>query len=172
MIPPLGPLHKVYYTFKSAGVEVALGGSGLLYSLGLIDTVRDWDLTTDATTDHVMAALGALPWAQAPTGDQAYATACRLHITPDGADIDLMAGFAIRCESGVVRLPTIVCGALEGVPVGSPEVWAVAYWLMGRHPKADLLNAYIRRQGFRSEIQAIMLAQPLPATTRDAVASW
>jgi len=172
VIPPLEPLRRVFEALSAAGVEAAIGGSGLLYSLGLTDTVRDWDLTTEAPPEQVKAALGALPWHQAPTGGQTYATECRLNVTPDGADIDLMVRFAIRCEGGVVHFPTVVTGALEGLPVGSPEVWAVAYRLMGRQPKADILNDYVRRQGARSEIRALLAAQPLPEGVRAEVESW
>lgn len=172
MIPPLEPLQRVVRALAAAGIPAALGGSGLLYSLGLIESVRDWDLTTEAALDQVTAALGALPWRHAPTGDQAYATAFRLSVTPAGAEIDLMGRFAIRCATGVVWLPTIVTGELEGVPVGSPEIWAAAYWLMGRHAKADLLNDYCRRRGVRSEIQAFLQAQPLPEAIRTRVNGW
>ena len=172
MIPPIEPLRQVVDRLASAGISAALGGSGLLYSLGLVDAVRDWDLTTDADVPAVIAALGDLPWSQSPTGDQSYATASRINVTPHGADIDLMVKFAVRSETGVVRLPTIVTGQFESIPVGSPEVWAVAYQLIGRPAKADMLNVYLRQQGARSEIRAQLLAEPLPEAIRRRVMTW
>ncbi|HWI60781.1 MAG TPA: hypothetical protein VNT75_02955 [Symbiobacteriaceae bacterium] len=172
MIPPIEPLRRVHAALQAGGVVAALGGSGLLYSLGLVDTVRDWDLTTDAPFDQVKAALGDLPWRPSPTGDGSYATAHRINVTPDGADIDLMVSWAVRCDEGVVQFPTVVAGALEGIPVGSPEVWAVAYRLIGRPQKAGLLDDYLRRHGYRSEIRDQLLAQPLPETARTAIQAW
>lgn len=172
MIPAIEPLKLVVDRLAGAGIQVALGGSGLLYSLGLVDAVRDWDLTTDAAVPAVIEALGDLPWGRSPTGDQAYATAGRINVTPDGADIDLMVQFAVRCETGVVGFPTIVTGQFESIPVGSPEVWAVAYQLMGRLAKADMLYEYLRQRGARSEIRTRLLAEPLPEAVRSQVLSW
>lgn len=173
MIPPIEPLRMVVDRLRGAGIQVALGGSGLLYSLGLVDAVRDWDLTTDATLPDISAALGTeIPWQPSPTGDQGYATVDRINITPNGADIDMMIRFAVHCGGGVVRFPTIVTGQFELIPVGSPEVWAVAYQLIGRPAKAELLHDYLRRQGARSEVQAQMLSQPLPEAVRSGVLSW
>lgn len=172
MIPPLEPLRRVHRALEAGGVVAALGGSGLLYSLGLVDSVRDWDLTTDAPFGQVQAALGALPWQPAPTGDQGYATAHRINVTPDGADIDLMVGYAVRCERGVVQFPTVVTGDLQGIPVGSPEVWAVAYQLIGRPQKAAALNDYLRHHGYRSEIRDQLLSQPLPKAVAATILAW
>jgi hypothetical protein len=173
MIPPIEPLQLVVNRLAGAGIQAALGGSGLLFSLGLVDAVRDWDLTTDATLAEVSAALGAdIPWQPSPTGDQGYATVNRINITPNGADIDMMIRFAVRCEGGVVRFPTIVTGQFDGIPVGSPEVWAVAYQLIGRPAKADMLHEYLRQHGARSEIRTQLLAEPLPEAVRSRVCAW
>ncbi|MDF2628074.1 MAG: hypothetical protein K0R39_1905 [Symbiobacteriaceae bacterium] len=173
MIPPIEPLRLVVERLTSAGIQAALGGSGLLYSLGLVEAVRDWDLTTDAALAEVAGALKAdIPWAPSPTGDQGYATVNRINITPSGADIDMMIRFAVHSEGGVVTFPTIVTGHFRGIPVGSPEVWAVAYELIGRPAKATLLHDYLRRKGAQSDVAAKMLAQPLPEAVRRAVLAW
>lgn len=173
MIPPIEPLRLVLDRLAGAGIQAALGGSGLLHSLGLVDAVRDWDLTTDATLPEISAALGAdIPWHPSPTGDQGYATVNRINITPNGADIDMMIRFAVHCEGGVVRFPTIVMGQFQGIPVGSPEVWAVAYQLIGRPAKAELLHDYLRRHGARSDVRAQLLAEPLPEAARSLVLAW
>ena len=54
--PPLRPLLVLVERLERAGIVVALGGSGLLATLGLTDAVRDWDLTTDAGLDAVRTA--------------------------------------------------------------------------------------------------------------------
>ncbi|MGE5673726.1 MAG: hypothetical protein ACM3XM_07540 [Mycobacterium leprae] len=172
MIPALSPLLTVADALRRAGIPFALGGSGLLHSLGLVSEVHDWDLTTDSPLPVVAAALGDLPWVRAAHGEQRYATDYRLAIAVAGVSIDLMGSFAIRTEAGVCHLPTIPVSTWEGVPVGSPEVWAVAYRLMGRSPKADLLSAYLRQRGADRQVVARLLQEPLPADVREEVARW
>ncbi|HYG58381.1 MAG TPA: hypothetical protein VD902_10010 [Symbiobacteriaceae bacterium] len=165
-------LQTVVQRLTEAGVEAALGGSGLLCSLGLVDSVRDWDLTTDAPASQVEAALAGLVWERSVFGDGPYATAYRLSLKTGDREIDLMGQFAIRTETGVCRIPTVVCSVWQGMPVGSPEAWAVAYRLMGRHPKADLLAGYIRQHGARRDVVERLLLEPLPAPVRSEVESW
>lgn len=165
-------LRPVVERLTSAGVELALGGSGLLLSLGLVQQVRDWDLNTDAPLEQVEAALGAAPRAAAPHGDGPYASAYRLDLNPGGQPVDLMGRFAVRTESGICHMPTVVSGTWRGIPVGSPEVWAVAYRLIGRPQKADLLSAFLAREGARPQVTARLLQEPLPAPVRAEVEAW
>jgi hypothetical protein len=172
MIPEIAPLQQVVRRLNAAGIEVALGGSGLLHSLGLIQVVHDWDLTTDAAPERVLAAVEGLTWEEVPYGSIPFASAYRLEIALTGCQVDMMVRFAITTAEGVCALPTFPCGAWQGVPTGSPEVWAVAYRLMQRHPKADLLSAYLREHGARRTVVERLLAEPLPAAVRAEVTTW
>ncbi len=172
MEPDVSVLLPLVERLTSAGIEVALGGSGLLYSLGLGEQVRDWDLNTDAPLDRVEAALGALPRRMATVGDGAYASAYRLSLIAGGREVDLMGRFAIRTESGICHMPTVICATWQGVPAGSPEVWAVAYRLIGRNEKADRLFAHVAHHGARPGVVATLLDQPLPPGVRSEVEAW
>ena len=55
--PPLEPLRDVVARLEARGLVCALGGSGLLAALRLEDSVRDWDVTTDAPIEAVRDAL-------------------------------------------------------------------------------------------------------------------
>lgn len=155
-----------------SGVTVALGGSGLLCSLGLVEGARDWDLTTDAPWEQVEPALAGLSWHLAPFGDGPFASQYRIAITAGDKEIDLMGAFAIRTEAGVVALPTVVCSEWQAIPLGSPEVWAVAYRLMERHVKADLLSGWLKTTGARRDLIERLLREPLPEGVRAEVESW
>jgi hypothetical protein len=48
-------------------------------------------------------------------------------------------------------LPTIISSSWNGIKVGSPEVWFVAYTLMGRNSKAKLIYNYLERNGVNEE---------------------
>jgi hypothetical protein len=172
MIPVIAPLQQVVATLNRAGIEAALGGSGLLHSLDLIQNVRDWDLTTDADPAAVLRAVEGLPWEEAPYGSLPFASAFRLKISLGGCQVDLMVRFAITTPDGVCVLPTLPAGFWKGIPVGSPEVWAVAYRLMQRHPKADLLSDHLRHCGANRLAVERLLAEPLPLAVRVEVGSW
>lgn len=165
MHPPLAPLRDLLHRLEGAGIEAALGGSGLLYPLGLVERVNDWDLTTDANPDLVRAALESLPW-EDRTGGHDYATAGRFVIHAGTDEIDLICRFAVAGEGGVCHLPTIVTGHWQGVPLGALEVWAAAYWLIGRPQKAEFVLTHLRRTGADPVRLSRILQEPLPAPLR------
>lgn len=166
----LQSLHFVLDRLQSAGLIAALGGSGLLYAHGLVADCHDWDLTTDAAPEAVAAGLGDLPWQDRTSRDGRFATACRFVVQVDGEEIDLMSRFAIPTEAGVCSIPTRVDDQWQGVPLGSLEAWAVAYRLMGRHAKADMVLRHLAQAGAEAEVIRSLLAQPLPATLRAELA--
>ena len=160
--PPVEPLRELVRDLEANGVACALGGSGLLAALGLAREVRDWDLTTDAPPDLVRAALGEREheWvgSDALHADQKFSLA--------GGAIELIVGFAFHTSGGVVRLPTIVAGGWNGVPVGSPEVWAAAYVLLDRVAKAEALFGHLESRGADARSLARLLGEAVPAELR------
>ncbi len=140
--PPLSAVVVVIDALHAQGAVAAVGGSGLLAALGLIDRVRDWDVTTDAPTPAVQAALSAtgLPVVPASAGQGSYATRARFAVRGAGHDVDVLVGFALRDRGHVVPLPTTVTRIWRGLPIADPEVWLQAYRLLGRQDRADLLQ--------------------------------
>lgn len=172
MTPDLSPALVVASALAKGQIPFALGGSGLLYSLGLVEQVRDWDFTTDAPLPDVAQALRDLQWHPSVHGDPPFASAYRLSVVTAGPPVDLMGRFAIETDAGICQIPTVPAFAWNGLPMGSPEVWAVAYRLMRRHQKADLLSAYVRNHGGKAVVVEQLLQQPLPADVRLEVRSW
>jgi hypothetical protein len=163
-LPPFAPLREVVARLEGAGLVCALGGSGLLAALGLTETVRDWDLTTDAAIAEVLGALGTL--AHEYHGSSGIHADQKLVIGP----VEVIVRFAFLTEGKVVRVPTVVTGRWRDVPLGSPEAWAVAYALMGRDAKAETLFAHLAR-GADPKALATLMAEPLPASLRDRLAA-
>ena len=156
--PPFEPLLEVARTLDREGIAFALGGSGLLAALGLARQVRDWDLTTDADLASISATLESFrPQSSGPDGIHADH---KLLLADQG--IEVICGFAFRGPQGVVRIPTAVTGWWRGIPLGSPEAWAVAYALLGRAEKSELLLDHLARQGADRGIIDRLLRQPLP----------
>lgn len=156
--PPLPPLHEVVAALARAGIVCALGGSGLLAARGLVEQVNDWDLTTDASLEEVERALTGRAIERAgPSGVHADHKAMLA-----SARTEVIVRFAFTVAEGVVRIPTVVTGRWQGVPLGSPEGWAVAYVLLGRPARADLWFAYLADHGVDEVTRARLLAEPLP----------
>ena len=156
--PPLDGAWRIVERLERAGLNVALGGSGLLAALGLTAEVHDWDFNTDATRDAVIAALDGIEWvhkgADALHADEKF-------MLPD-FELEIIRGFAFFTAAGTVRIPTIVTRRWAGLPVGSPVAWAAAYHLLGREAKCSRLFDWLARHGADREALEALLAQPLP----------
>lgn len=166
--PPLEPLKEALAKLSRAGVPHALGASGLCAALGLVDRVNDWDVTCDAD----LATLEAI-FADEP-GESFGNSGCHADHKRNlrGGEIELIARFAFFADGGIVRIPTRVTCQWHGVPVGSPEAWAVAYALMGalddeahrerRRARGELLFGWLAEHGADAETVRVLLAEPLP----------
>jgi len=165
--PPVAPLQDLVRTFERAGITVALGGSGLLVALDLADTAHDWDLTTDATIETLVPLLADHVTERAGSSG---IHADRKLMLPE-LRIEVISEFAMRSGEGVVKLPTLVTGRWLDVPIGSPEVWTVAYTLLGREAKANLLLAWLEASGADGRAVERMLAEPLPGALRERLSA-
>jgi hypothetical protein len=157
-LPPLESLLDVHRRLAGAGIEHALGASALLHSLGLEDHVGDWDINTEVGHD----VLGPLFADLCPVkfGSSGIHADSKLQLYD--ANVEVIVRMAIVAEGKVVRIPTLPRGEWQGVPVGSPEAWAVSYALLGRAEKSERLFAWLAQHGARREDVARMLAEPLP----------
>jgi len=175
--PPLEPLRAALAKLAAAGVPHALGASGLCAALGLVDRVNDWDVTCDsdlATLERVFAGEPTVSF-----GNSGCHADHKLNLR--GGEIELIARFAFFVPGGVVRIPTFVTRTWNGVPVGSPEAWAVAYALMGvlddeahrerRSARADALFGWLDTHGADPLAVRTLLAEPLPAAIADRLAA-
>lgn len=122
-------------------IPYALGGSGLLYYLNLMNNANDWDITVDCSKDKLIKAIGGYEWEERKTGDFPFASKYRLNVA--SLKIDFIGYFAIHAEEKVVKLPVRRYRKWENIHLSSPEIWYVAYDLMGRKEKADLILNYL-----------------------------
>ena len=156
--PPLGPLLEAVNRLESAGLVVALGGSGLLGALGLAEEAHDWDLTADAAPGDVAAQLAGVEIER--IGSSGIHADHKVRLA--GGAVEIICGFAIRSGESVVRIPTIVSARRDGIPLGSPEAWAVAYALLGRDGKLERLMRWLAARGADPGVIARLRAEPLP----------
>jgi hypothetical protein len=157
-LPALEPLREVCRRLEANGVGFALGASGLLHALGLVDHVRDWDLTTDAELESIHRMFDGVAYERCgPSGVHADN---KLRLA--GGTVELIVRMAFHSPAGICRIPTLRIGTWRGVPLGSPEAWAVAYSLLGRWEKAELLFSHLRERGANAGALDRMLREPLP----------
>ena len=164
LTPPLAPLHALLARLDAAGLDHALGASGLLAALGLITQVNDWDVT-------VAAPIEALERACADLGAERFGND-GVHadhkLTFLAERVELIADFAFFTPRGMVRIPVVTTAVWRDVPVGSPTAWAAAYALMGeledsprRRERAEILFAWLAGRPPEREVLEALLAQPL-----------
>lgn len=166
--PAMGPLLEIVRTLEAGGVACSLGGSGLLAALDLINVVNDWDLCCDADVRDVHAKLAR----RAPVlhGNGGCHADHKLAFAADR--VEVICRFAFFVPGGTVQVPSHVTRRWRGLPIGSPEGWAVAYALMGaydepaqrarRSERSALLFDWLRRQGASAARVEQLLSQPLP----------
>jgi len=172
--PPLEPLRRLLARLESAGLRYALGGSGLLAALGLVERVNDWDVNVDAGIDSVVAACGGLEFERFDHGG------CHADhkLSFERERAELIAEFAFFVPGGIVMIPTRVTATWNGIPIGSPTAWAAAYALMGeaenderRRNRAARLFEWLPSRPPEAEVIATLVAQPLPATLAERLAA-
>ena len=163
--PPVEPLREVLATIERAGLAHAVGASGLLMALGLVDHVNDWDVTVDADVDTLAATVSGRTFTRhGNSGGHADHK-----LTFEAEKIELIAHFAFYVKDGVVRIPTVVTGTWNGLPIGSPAAWAAAYAIMAeqendarRAERAELLFDWLALSPQPDPGLDLILAEPLP----------
>jgi len=167
--PPIESLHLAFTRLQRANVPCALGGSALLAGHGLVDHVRDWDITAEGEVGAIAALFADLPHELA--GNSGIHADHKVMLP--GHQVEVIVNFAFAVEGPVIRIPTLARGIWNGVPLASPEAWAVAYALMGeyegearRRARAELLFGYLENHGADPEALDLLLAQPLPEFLR------
>ena len=163
--PAIEPLREILATLERAGLPHAIGASGLLMALGLVDQVNDWDVTVEADVESLAATVSGRAFTRhGNSGGHADHK-----LTFDAEKVELIARFAFFVPGGVVRIPTVVTGTWNGLPIGSPAAWAAAYAIMAeqendarRAERADLLFEWLEHSGARDPALDLILAEPLP----------
>ncbi len=160
-------IYPVVDRLRKHRIRFALGGSGMLHAMGLVQVVNDWDLSVECKKEELLQALHGLDWEELGCGTAPFASGYRISIPSLNADV--IGNFAMQTELGKVELPVRVGWEWEGIPVSAPEVWFVAYSLMGREEKAALILEHLKRHPERIHaglVEALLESPALPALER------
>ena len=152
--PPLGVVQALFADLAVRG-RVVLGGSALLYALGLVDAVGDWDLVTDVPAEQMAEVLAARGLSAERLGGDSprFATAALFRVDAGDHQIDVLVDFAIRSGGSVTPILPRGWRLWQGMMLGRPQDWQLAYRLMGRTEKVELLRDWL-------------MARPGPASSR------
>lgn len=152
--------HQISYT---------LGGSGLLYYLGLVDHVNDWDLLVECPKEKLCEALGAYALREQSSGEYPFASKYRIQVLPP-FNIDVIGFFTIESAQGKLEIPLEAGSIWQGISVSQPEIWYAAYKMMGRESKAELLYQYLKKEEKNKRlILQLAAASGLDESTRQAL---
>jgi hypothetical protein len=178
----LAALAKAARYLNGAGINWALGASALLWLEGVSGTFHDFDLLIApgqmAAARQAMRECGATQQPPPPP-NPAYATLDFSEFLLDGAEFDLLCGFAIRYEGKVYRYPFDTARIAKTVPLLGESVplcpladWVVLYLLMpSRADKADAIASSLCARP-RAEWTPWLndwLSRSLPATIQACV---
>lgn len=155
-------LTLVTSQLESSNIKYALGGSGMLLSLGLSDTINDWDIMTDAPKEQILKALQQFRIKETTGAEYPFGTEYKLAIHENVPQVEILGRFAIYNDQQLCNIPTVPATIWQGVQVSAPEVWYVAYALMERTAKADLLLEYLKSQPANKEVINQLMKEPLP----------
>lgn len=154
-IPPLQTVIRLQAALSDAGIESVVGGSGLLASLGLIQTVQDWDLVIDAEVEMddgrrvdpvpaVEQVLHAMDLPHRRRGRSGvFHTAAAIQVDAGDHSIDVLVGFALEAKDRVLSIPARPGHLWRGLQMARPEEWCQAYRLMGRAERAEALQRHL-----------------------------
>ncbi len=167
-LPPLEGLRRVTARLDAAGITWAVGASGLLASLGLVDQVNDWDVQVETDPEALREMYADLPHVFHGNGG------CHADwkLAFEAERTELIPRFAFFVPGGVVRVGMRVCGTWRGLPMASPEGWACAYGIMGlldepalrarRMERSERLFAWLSEHGTDAARVEELLREPLP----------
>ncbi|MCC6278818.1 MAG: hypothetical protein IT289_12975 [Oligoflexia bacterium] len=143
-IPSLEALTTLSVKLSQLTIKHSLGGTGLLYALGLLKDVHDWDIQVDAAFEDLKDLLTDYKWTRLDQTER-FASKFLVQLNVDGTIIDLIGEFAIRDLKGAIhKIQNIVSGYWKGVPLGSPEQWHKAYQLMNRPDRVQILDKFLK----------------------------
>lgn len=146
----LAALDAVAGRLRAAGIEFLLGGSGLLYALGIDVPVRDIDLML-RPDDRKRFEAAAGDWLVEVTTSPGpvLTSAWKATLEVDGCEVEGLGGLGF---AGGPMLPFRAGGEWRGVPLAAPEIWWAAYRAY-KPDRAVLLEPFVDA-GARRRIEA------------------
>ncbi|MBB6671895.1 hypothetical protein [Cohnella nanjingensis] len=123
MKPYIENLTAVIEQFEQSGISYSLGGSGLLHSLGITNSVRDWDVMTEAPKDRVLNALQNYEVVETTSGNFPFGTAYKLLVHSENPQVEILGRLSIYTDKGLCRMPSIHVSRWNGDGCHYGDAW-------------------------------------------------
>lgn len=156
------PWKRALLTFASelgqAKIRFSLGGSGLLYFLGMPVTPHDIDIVVHEDDHDLLLTILSKYNVTEKDPNPLYQTKHFYQFKVLGIDVDIMIHFAIKTNKGLYELPFQVDYLIPHqqllLPLGSLDDWTDAYRYMHRTKTLDIIKTY---QSFHIETKRLVL---------------
>lgn len=99
-------LRTIARQLDEAGIPFVVGGSGLLFLLGLQGDVGDWDILTDAPLAAVEDCLRGRPYRRLGPKPP-FVSRYLLQMEIEGTKVEVIGGFALLHEGRRVEVPAV-----------------------------------------------------------------
>ncbi len=100
-------------------------------------------------------------------GGYPFASSYLLELSVGGEEIEVIGRFSLHSEEGICLIPSIVSHRWSDLNLGTPEAWYVAYTLMNRPKKAELIKQHFANVGINEEMKAYFSNKPVGQFVRD-----
>ena len=143
--PPVRLAQELAPTLR--GLDWGIGGSSLLWSLGLADAPRDLDLVTTAAHFPEMHRLISLKLGEASSPSHpTYRSRYFARFAPKGlVPVDLFADVRVETQNGVVEwaFQSVYLDVRDDLPWMRAEDWLHLYQLFDRPTQVQALRDYL-----------------------------
>ncbi len=123
-------------TMQKHNIHFSIGGSGLLYFLGLAPDCADWDILTEADLEEIKAAFYDKEL-YITGANRPFASSYLVKLTILGIEFDIIGNFAIYTNNGIQSFPSNPKSNLCKYPISDPKQWIEVYRLLNRPYKND-----------------------------------
>jgi hypothetical protein len=135
-------LKIVVQSLKQSQIPFVIGGSGLLFLLGLRKNIGDWDIMTDAPLEDLQKCLSSYdPEELGPKSP--FISRYLLRFVVNGIKFDIIGGFAIETANSILKIPAIQGGTIEGLPLADAKLWVQVYDALGEKKKSEILKNWL-----------------------------
>lgn len=132
-------LDQIQNLLNKNQISFVIGGSGLLYFLGLQKSLGDWDIITDESVDKVESALQDLEYIKFGPNSP-FASEYMFKLKINDIEIDIIGKFALEYENSIIHIPAKIGFWHNQYPIADVKDWIQVYSILNREHKNDGLK--------------------------------
>lgn len=136
-------LKEICQILTQNKISFTLGGSGLLYFLGIVKKFKDWDLALYCSERELEQALFEYNL-EKQVCTPPYLSTYFYRMKTDEVSFDLMGHFGVERGHERIEMSYKVSQLQEGIPLGDIKDWMTSYRLMDRPEKFEMIRDYLR----------------------------